>query len=302
MVNSSHEAMHRIFQEDPGIFTRTFRTLGIPFPDPVAVSLLPTDLTETKPLERRVDTLLRVDTADGDGYLLAVEAQVKKDPAKHSSWTYYLAHLNAKYGIGPVLLVVCQDESTARWAARPIRIGPPQWPSLTVRPLVLGPHNVPAVTDPSAAARDVPLAAFSAITHGKDPNAPAILKALAAALKTVDEETAVIFGELTELGLGKTPAAQIWRDLMAVDLSFFRSETSQRLRAEGRAEGKTEGLAEGKTEGLAEAVVRVLERRGVFVGRDVSDRIHRCTDTCVLDEWLARALSVTVAEDLFTDA
>ncbi|GHA79227.1 hypothetical protein GCM10010392_00620 [Streptomyces clavifer] len=117
--------MHRIFQEDPGIFTGTFRTLGIPFPDPVAVSLLPTDLTETKPLERRVDTLLRVDTADGDGYLLAVEAQVRKDPAKHSSWTYYLAHLNAKYGIGPVLLVVCQDESTARWAARPIRIGPP---------------------------------------------------------------------------------------------------------------------------------------------------------------------------------
>ncbi|MGC5361458.1 hypothetical protein ACPXCE_07140, partial [Streptomyces sp. DT24] len=192
MVNSSHEAMHRIFQEDPGIFTRTFRSLGVSFPDPVAVSLLPTDLTELKPLERRLDTLLRVDTAEGGGYLLAVEAQGRRDVAKESSWAYYLAHLRAKYGLGPVLLVVCQDEATALWAQGPFRIGPPQWPSLLVRPLVLGPHNVPVVTDASVAARDVPLAAFSAITHGKKPNAPAILHALATALKSVDEETATI--------------------------------------------------------------------------------------------------------------
>ncbi|WP_069171158.1 hypothetical protein [Streptomyces griseus] len=298
MVNSSHEAMHRIFQEDPGIFTRTFRTLGIPFPETVAVSVLTTDLTETQPLERRLDTLLRVETADGRPYLLAVEAQGRKDPAKPSSWTYYLAHLNAKYGIDPVLLVVCQDEPTARWAARPIHVGPPEWPSLTARPLVLGPHNVPAVTDPSVAARDLPLATFSAITHGKDVNAPAILEALATALKTVDEDTALVFGELTELGLGTTPAAQIWRDLMAIDLSFFRSETSQRLRAEGLAKG----MAEGKAKGLAEAVVKVLERRGVAVTDAVRDRVHACTDAETLDRWLMRALTAATAEDVFTEA
>ncbi|MFD9756239.1 MULTISPECIES: RpnC/YadD family protein [Streptomyces] len=294
MVNSSHEAMHRIFQEDPGIFTRTFRTLGIPFPETVEVSVLTTDLTETQPLERRLDTLLRVETADGRPYLLAVESQGRKDPAKPSSWTYYLAHLHAKYGIDPVLLVVCQDESTARWAARPIRIGPPEWPSLTVRPLALGPHNVPAVTDPSVAALDVPLAAFSAITHGKDPNAAAILEALATALKTVDEETAIIFSELTELGLGNTPAAQIWRNLMAIDLSFFRSESSQRLRAEGKAEGRAEGKAE--------AVVQVLEQRGITVTDGVRARINGCADADTLARWLARALSVERAEELFVDA
>ncbi len=38
MVSSSHEAMHRIFQEDPGMFARTFRALNIPFSDPVAVT------------------------------------------------------------------------------------------------------------------------------------------------------------------------------------------------------------------------------------------------------------------------
>jgi len=291
MVSSSHEAMHRIFQEDPGIFARTFDTLGIPFTDPVSVSLLPTDLTEIQPLERRLDTLLQVDTAQGGSYLLAVEAQGRKDPGKHSSWAYHLSHLYAKYAMPPVLLVVCQDETTARWAAAPLHIGPPQWRTLTVRPLVLGPHNVPAVTDPSAAARDIPLATFAAITHGKNPNADTMLRALATALKTVDEDTATVFRELTELGLGKTPAAQIWRDLMAIDLSFFRSETSQKLREEGRTAGCVEGHAQ--------SILLVLEARGIAISHETRDRITDCDDAEVLRHWLSRAATATRAEDIF---
>ncbi|MGW2840389.1 hypothetical protein ACWCWD_21665 [Streptomyces sp. NPDC001493] len=293
MVNSPHEAMHRIFQEDPGIFTRSFRALGVRLPEPVAVSQLPTDLTEIKPLERRLDTLLRLDTADGGGYLLAVEAQSRKDPDKHGSWAYYLAHLYAKYRLDPVLLVVCQEESTARWAEGPLRIGPPTWPSLTVRPLVLGPHNVPVVRDLAAAARDVPLAAFSAITHGKKPYAVEILTALAGALKTVDPDTAMILGELTELGLGGTPAAKIWRDLMGADLSFFRSETSQRLREEGREEGRVEAQAE--------FVLLTLGKRGITLSPEDTRRIAGCTDPDTLRRWFDHALTATTAQDLFAE-
>jgi hypothetical protein len=246
---------------------------------------MPTDLTEIKPLERRVDTLLRLDTASGESHLLVVEAQGKKDPDKPASWAYYIAHLYAKYRIPPVLLITCQDKATATWAAEPITIGPRQWRTLTLRPLVLGPHNVPAITDPSTAARDIPLATLSAITHGKDDNATAILKALAAALKTIDEETARIFAELTELGLGTMPSAKIWRHLMSVDLSFFRSETSQRLRAEGRVED----------------ILMILDERGIEVPDDVRARITDCIDLEVLRTWLRRSLTVTTAGDLFTD-
>ncbi|MEV0260882.1 hypothetical protein AB0I49_05980 [Streptomyces sp. NPDC050617] len=298
MVSSSHEAMHRIFQEDPGIFARTFRALGIPFGDPVAVSLLPTDLTETKPLERRVDTLLRFDTAEDDGFLLAVEAQGKKDSAKPASWAYYVAHLWAKYGTPPVLLVVCQDKTTAAWASGPFAIGPAQWPALTLRPLVLGPHNVPVITDVSVAARDIPLATLSAITHGREPNADAILKALASALKTVDQDTARIFIELTELGLGKAPAAQIWRDLMAADLSFFRSETSQRLRAEGEAVG----VAKGEAVGVAKSILTLLDQRGIEVSDEARERITACQDIETLFTWLARVNTADSTADLFEDA
>jgi hypothetical protein len=285
MVSSSHEAMHRIFQEDPKVFARTFRALGFPFDDPVTATVMPTDLTEIRPLERRVDTLLKLEDDKGGGILLAVEAQGKKEAKKEGSWTYYLAHLYEKYKLPPVLLVVCQDRRTAIWAASPVRIGPPQWTSLIMRPLVLGPHNVPVITDPAEAARDVPLATLSAVTHAREPGADAILKTLASAMKTLDKDTASVFIELTELGLGNAPAAQTWRNLMAVDLSFFRSETSQRLRAEGEAR----------------AILRLLDQRGIDVPDDIRARITGCLDLDTLDTWFTRAVTATSVEQLFVD-
>ena len=50
-----------------------------------------------------------------------------------------------------LLLVVCQDRTTAAWAARATSLGPAQWPSLTVHPLVAGPHNMPVIIDPAGA-------------------------------------------------------------------------------------------------------------------------------------------------------
>ncbi|UGY90784.1 hypothetical protein [Streptomyces gobiensis] len=318
MVGSSHEAMHRIFQEDLTLITRALRKLlDIPFPEPETISPVSPDLTEIKPLERRVDTLLRLDMNDGSGYLLAIEAQGKKDPNKPSSWASYLAHLYAKYRLPPVLVVVCQDKATATWAAEPIRIGIPGQPSLTVRPLVRGPHNVPAIFNVEAAARDIPLAAFSALTHGKDPDTAAILETLAAALKTVDDDTATLFSEFTGIGLGNTPAGQIWRDLMTSYASFFRSPFAEEVREEAREEGRAEGRAEARAEGRAEAeakaraaraeeraqlVLKILDRRGIEVPAYMRQAISGCQDLDVLGGWLDRALTVTTAGELFADA
>ncbi|MEU6394139.1 hypothetical protein [Streptomyces sp. NPDC046939] len=295
MVSSSHEAMHRIFQKDPGVFGRTFRTLGLSFPEPVGVALMPTDLTETEPLERRVDTLLHMETADGGGYLLAVESQSTKSAHKPPSWCYYASYLHAKYRLPVELVVTCQDEATARWASGPFKVGLDPWPLITMRPLVLGPHNVPVVATEEEVARDVPLAVFSAITHAKSPDIADILERLAAGLKAVDDETATVFTEFTELGLGKFPAADIWRRMMTLPLSYFRSETSMRLRREGREEG----LSEGRVQKAVEDVLRILERRGIEVSEPVRQRVEACRDLGQLDAWFDRALVVSTAEELF---
>ncbi|MFF3894983.1 hypothetical protein ACFYY3_17630 [Streptomyces sp. NPDC001812] len=283
MLSSSHEALHRIFQEDPGLFARAVRGLGVSFPPPVSASPLPTDLTENRPMERRVDT------EDGE-FILAVESQGKRASDKPASWAYCLSHLYAEYGIPPVLLVVCADRSTAAWAARQVDIGPPQWPSLTLRPLVLGPDSLPVIASPDEAARDIPLTVLSAALHRRDPDADARLNALAKALKGLsadDEDTAGTFIELTGQGLGKTPAADLWRHLMAVDLSFFQSETAQRLRGEGRIEGRTEDI------------LRLLDGRGIEVSAEELERIAGCGDLDTLDVWFTRAITATSAAEVF---
>ncbi|MER6073245.1 hypothetical protein ABT187_31250 [Streptomyces sp. NPDC001817] len=73
MVTSTHEASHRIFQERPEILTPVFDLLGVPMSAKASVAVLSADVTEIQPLERRVDTVLRVEPSDGDHFLLAVE-------------------------------------------------------------------------------------------------------------------------------------------------------------------------------------------------------------------------------------
>ncbi|MFQ6329372.1 hypothetical protein ACLMAL_24995 [Nocardia sp. CWNU-33] len=76
---------------------------------------------------------------------------------------------------------------------------------------------------------------------------------------------------------------------MSVDLSFFRSETSQRMRAQARAEAR------------AEDVLRILDRRGIAVPDDIRVRITTCLDPNELDQWFDRSLFATTIADLFAD-
>ncbi|MFD7765399.1 hypothetical protein [Streptomyces sp. NPDC059787] len=292
MVSSSHEALHRVFQKDPALLTRALqRVLNIHFPEPRDFAVLNADLTEIEPVERRVDTLMRVETDKG-AYLLVVEAQGKVDDAKRGSWAYYLSYLYAKYRCEPVLIVITQSRATARWAARPIRLGLPGWHSLTVRPLVLGPENVPVIRDEQEAERDVPLAVLSAMTHGRGKRAAAILEPLAAALRTMDAESAAVFVAFVDSCLIDTQAKEIWRDLMAAIHYFFRHPVAEQVREEGREEGRVEDRAA--------MTLRILEWRGVPVPDAVRERVQACADLDQLELWAQRAVHATRAEDLFS--
>jgi len=279
MVSSNHEAMHHLFQDNPEVFARATRALGLPFPDPTSVELLPTDVTEIRPLERRLDTVLRVTTAEG-AFVLPIEAQGRKDEDKETFWPYCVAYLHEKYGLPVVLLVVCQDKATQEWASGPFTTGFSDWTTQYTQPLVLGPDSVPAITDPAAAAEDIPLATLSANTHAKDKAVDDILKALAAALETIDRDTGEHFAVYTELGLGKTRAAALWRELMT---SFYRSETFEHVRAEGEAR----------------ILLRVLDHRNIAMSDAIRERIANCTDHAQLDRWADKAVDIETIDELF---
>ncbi|WKK26497.1 hypothetical protein QZH56_13425 [Streptomyces olivoreticuli] len=300
MVTSRHEASHRIFQERPELLAPVFRLLGVPLPAKAAVEVLTADVTEIRPLERRVDSVLRIEpigdgkSDGGGGFLLAIEAQGRQDRAKPVSWAYYMSFLKAKYACPVLLLVVCHDKATADWAAGPFRLGVEDWTSLSVHPLVMGPGNVPVITDPEEAAEDLAMATFSAMTHGSSEDAPAILDALARALGAADPESSTYYSELLEIGLGDSRAGETWRKLMPIRTYFPGRGTMIELALQ---EGETKGRAEER----AQMVLRVLETREVAVTPEVRERVVQCADLDMLGRWLDRAFVVSRAEEIFDE-
>lgn len=309
-----HEALHRVFLDDDGLFSRTVsRVLGIKIPAG-EMSELNVDLTEIRPVERRADSVLRAKFVPGGpagDFIILVESQTDPEESRRMSWPYYVAYLHDKYKVDVVLLVVCRKASTARWARTPIRIGRADAVCMTVTPLVLGPDNVPPLTTVEEAAEDPHFAVFSALTHGHGRKRRVILKTLAAALGTIDDEKAEDLAEFTEVGLGDGPGSEIWRGLMTTETFPYMSKTRANAMAEGRAQGiaqgKVEGIAQGKAlgealgeaQGEAKAVLRMLKKRHIPVDDVSRERIESCTDLTTLEGWLDRVLDITTVDELF---
>jgi hypothetical protein len=154
---------------------------------------------------------------------------------------------------------------------------------MVVQPVVLGPANVPVVSNLAEATRDVCFTVFSALTHSRSKQVSGILEVLAEALGTVDADTGSLLAEFTEAGLGKGTGREIWRKLVATKSYPFVSQ----LRAQGRIEGHID------------YILRILDRRGIAIPVEIRERIESCADTESLDRMLDRALTVTDAADLF---
>lgn len=295
---AEHEALHRVFQRDEALFARAMArvfSIQVPAPDSGGFTVLSTDLTETQPLERRADSVLQAEflVEDSTGkYILVIESQTDEERDRLRRWPHFVAHLHDKHDCPVLLAVVCSKQSTARWARKPIEIGMPGLVLQTTRLVVFGPDNVPAITDPEDASADVMLAVFSALTHSRGSGARAILEALATALTTIDEGAASSLSEFTEIGLGDTPSAEIWKAMMATRTYPFVSQT--------RRIAHEEGLAEGKAQGLATAIFTVLRRRGVTVDDASRERIESCVDADALAAWLDKSFVVDKASDLFS--
>jgi hypothetical protein len=292
---SQHEALHRIFLQDEALFARAAaQVLGIIVEEPMRVTVLNNDLTTVEPLERRADSVLMAEWLVDDPagrYILIIESQTDPDETRRRRWPYYIAYLQDKYNCEVVLLVVCSKKATARWAKQPIQIGLPGLICMVVQPVVLGPDNVPSVTDPEEASLDAAFAVFSALTHSRDAELDAILEALAGALNTIDRDTALSLMEITEVGLGGTAGQQKWRDLMIKQLTPYMSEF--------RRQGIEEGRAQGEAAGQARAILQVLDKRGIAVDDDSREQIVSCTDLDTLTTWLDRSLTAAQVGDLF---
>lgn len=69
-------------------------------------------------------------------------------------------------------------------------------------------------------------------------------------------------------------------------------------RAEGFAEGETAGFTKGETAGKVTALLAFLAARGLTVSEEVRARIEACKDAETLNQWIARAVTATSADEV----
>ncbi|MBO0830507.1 MAG: hypothetical protein J2P28_04275 [Actinobacteria bacterium] len=135
-VTPEHEARHRVFRFDPALYARAVkRALGLTLTPAGTLTELSIDLTETGPVERRADSVLRAGFPGRDrGPVVIIESQTGEDPERRRRWPYYIAFARDKYDCPVLLLVITSSAATARWARQPIQIGEPGAICMTVTP------------------------------------------------------------------------------------------------------------------------------------------------------------------------
>ncbi|MBR7828599.1 hypothetical protein KDK95_19975 [Actinospica sp. MGRD01-02] len=287
--------MHHYFRDRPESIDQLFRAVGFTtFPDIVATEDLSGDVTMLDPVPRQADSVVKARTKEGDEFVLIFEAQQGRPEEKRIRWPQYVTSLHDRHEMPVVLVIVCNDRATADWAARPITIRTEFWQTCVVRPLVLGPDEVPVLKGPISDA-DLMLAVFGVITHGRDRSILGILEPLAKAVHQTDEEMRTKLALEIQSALIEPVLAQKWKELM---LLMTTDEESMRANPVfGEVLRKVEDAAEAK--GEAESILIVLEDREIEVTDAQRERILAVHDRELLRRWLRMALHVSAADELF---
>ncbi|WP_446223020.1 hypothetical protein ACTWPB_25300 [Nocardia sp. IBHARD005] len=290
MPSAPHEVVIDLFQHQPALVAPLLTGLGCELPEYETITTVPGDATVLAPTEYHADTVVAFHHDGRRVLAVVVEVQRRPDPDKRWSWPVYVASLRAKLRCRTLLLVLCPDARTARWAAKPIDIGYGN-PSVGLCPIVLDPAGIPVVTDLQTATALPELAVLSALAHSEHPEHRSIWLALLSALSTLGGDRAALYYDFI-LSTLPVAARTEWETLMAAGLQGYeyRSDFARTYFAEGEARGEARGEAK--------SVLTVLDARGIAVPADVRDRILECGDFEQLQKWLRKALEVNHAADL----
>jgi predicted transposase YdaD len=258
------------------------------------------DLTELPP-EFRADLVLRFFFGKELVLVIVLEVQLARDDRKHYTWPAYAAVERARASCPALLVVLTLDRDVARWASEVIYDGLKGGVSL--RPLVLGPAQIPLLSRKDQARRDPDLALLSLVVHAEERVEIEAAEGAIEGLLFLPEEKVKLYSNLITAVLREACRRGLLEKAMLETINEKYKDILQTLWKEGLQEGLDKGAAkgkiEGKIEGKADSVLSVLNARGVAVSEETEQRIRSCTEPDRLSQWLIRALSATSAADLF---
>jgi hypothetical protein len=305
-----HETPVELLRSNPMLIAQLLAGVGLPGSDVAAATLAPADVGSALPAELRADAVVLTDGPAGR-QAVVIEVQTGRDDGKRRVWPAYLTLARAQHECPALLMVICRDQSTGRWARQPIVTG---HPGFDLVPLVVDAVSTPPLDSSAGRQALAEIAVLSAFTGAidleQDSGRMAALGAIAAA--HLDAERLATYTHLVR-AVASAEARTALEALMTVT---FRDDFVDRYRAEGEAVGRAEGEAVGRAEGEAvgraegEAVgraegqrsmlLRILAARGFAVTEAQRAQIEACGDSDQLGAWADRAVVAASLEDVFS--
>ncbi|MCG8416436.1 MAG: DUF4351 domain-containing protein, partial [Proteobacteria bacterium] len=283
MPSIIHESLVDLFRDSPALAPELISCAGTELPGRQRTPrLTAAEFADLKADEYRADAVIRLDAGDNTpSDIIIVEVQLKRDVDKRVSWPMYMAGARARYRCPATILVITIDPGVAQWCARPIVL---DRNGSTIKPVVVGPQQMPRVTDPNRASKTPELAILSALAHRRHEDAADLAVAGLAACQALDSDRATRYADLILSSLD--PAARrAMENLMSLHKYPFQSDFAKKYIALGRDEGRDEGRQAGQRA----IVLRLLTKRFGPLPPAALERIEQA-DTSTLEDWADRLL------------
>jgi hypothetical protein len=297
LPSTNHEILVQILRETPKLVPELLRiAFGIDLYGTTELLSSAETLTDLHPAEYRADAVLVVRNSSGAAVeAFVVEVQLSPDRRKRYAWPIYVSGIRARLRCPVTLVAVAPDPKVARWCAQPIDLGRGR---AVMSVAVIGPAEVPRVTDPTVAQALPELALLSVLAHRGDSDAVSLARVALASFGVgaidLDDDRAALYADVVFASLSEAARRALEAE-MRIEGYEYQSEFARRYFSEGKAAGQAEGKAEGRIESL----LTILDARGLSVSDAHREQILACSDEAQLDVWLRRALTIDRVDALF---
>ncbi len=288
MPSAVHEAIRDLFRDRPAFAAELLAdVLGATIPSYSEARVADGTYPQNAAPVLSADAVVELLAGDTVVLSVVVEVQLGRDIQKRAVWPVYVATQARLSQCPAVLLVVALDAEVAAWASEPIHVGP----GTVVTPWVLGPSAVPRTFDPLVVTDHVELAVLAAIAHGNERGGETTIESALAAIRGLEDDR------------GRCYTAAIYRALNAAMRSTME-EMMQRSEAMNEAVEDLNnrliaiGEARGEARGEVRALLQLLAVRGLTPSDDQRATIAACSDTAMLDRWVARAATATAVDEV----
>ena len=294
MPSPRHDALIQLFKDRPELAVEILRDLmGVEMPATPLVRVEDSTFNTRPSGDLEADVVIVLGPPHQPAHAVVVEIQQdkSKDPRQLAR---YAAALWLLLGCDVTVLVICPDQAVAAHYAKPIDSG---LTGYRPHPHVLGPDDIPVITDPQEASAHPALSAMAVMVHGRDRK---VVEAFAMALAELRDEHAPKYYEYA-YSMAAPEIRRLLEEIMKSTAWPVYSPFAREHYGRGLEEGQAQGKAEGKAEEAARLVLLLLETRGLDIPDDTRARITGSTDLHQLETWATRAVTAQTADDLFRE-